>query len=108
MHNYSDDPRFPHERPPGSRRNGSLVFWLLSPIWGLALAFLLAPLGTGPSSAALFIAIGGTLGGAAMLESRPEGNRASRFLIAMVYLGAAAFVLFFGGWGVGMMARGGG
>jgi hypothetical protein len=98
-------PRAP-ERTMGT---GAFVFWLASPLVGLATSFLLATMGLGEAAAAaLFAAAGGGLIAVGAILNRPMGSRAGRTVLALVYMGAGAFVLFFGGWGAMMVARGGG
>jgi hypothetical protein len=87
----------------------ALCFWVASPVLGLLVSFLFAVSGLGDAAAAsLFAALGGALIAVGAILNRDGVPGATKTLLALVYMGAVAFVLFFGGWGAMMVARGGG
>jgi len=93
---------------PSMSRRRVMWFFVASPIWGVALAFLLAPLGGPPATLALLVAAAGTCVGLVMVATNADWTGVGRFMLAAIYAMAAMFVLFFGGWGAAMVARGGG
>jgi hypothetical protein len=86
----------------------SLLFWMASPVWGLALAYAGGALLPALASIFLLVAVVGTCVATGKLLSLPDYSGCSRTLGGLAYLGGASFVLFIGGWGVAMMVRGGG
>jgi hypothetical protein len=95
------------EDQAASNARRSLLFWIWSPAWGLGLAYLGALLLAPLAMIFLLVAVAGTCVATAKLLSLPDYSGCSRVLGGLSYLAGASLVLFFGGWGVAMVARGG-
>jgi hypothetical protein len=78
-----------------------------APIWGLLLAFALAPLG-GIAEIALLAAAGGALLTTNFLLTNRDWPWPVRLAFGGIYAVVASLIVLSGGWSVAIMLRGGG